>query len=503
LLYSFEDFSLDTARRELRRGGALIALQPQVFDLLEYAIRNRERVVSKDDLLAAVWNGRIVSESTLSTRINAARSAIGDSGEEQRLLRTAYGKGIRFVGAVREEEETVGPPLPDKPSIAVLPFTNMSGDPEQEYFADGMVEEIITALSRIRWLFVIARNSSFTYKGQAIDVKRVGRELGVRYVLEGSVRKSGSRVRITAQLIEATTGTHLWADRFEGSFADIFGLQDKVASHVFGVIVNALPAAESARSAVRPTKDLTAYDLYLRAYAMVRSSSKQIHTLHLLEQAIERDPDYGPALAWAAVCCVRLLMDGRSEDRVGDALKGADFARRALRVTGDDPGVLANAAFALAFFGEDIDTMIALIDRALALNPGFARGWRTSGVLRTWAGQTDTAIEHVEAALRLNPRGRTGIPLFVIGAAHFLSRRFDQAVPKLLLPIQEDPGFLVPYHWLAACYAHMGRVAEAQDVIRRLRSVTPVVVTSESYLRNAEHRERLLSGLRLAGAPED
>src|SRR5271157_3922360 len=204
-------------------------------------------------------------------------------------------------------------PLPDKSSIAVLPFQNISGDPEQEYFADGMVEEIITALSRIRWLFVIARNSSFTYKGQAVDAKRVGRELGVRYVLEGSVRKAGGRVRITGQLIDALTGAHLWADRFDGSLGDVFELQDKVASSVAGVIEPALQAAETARSAVRPTNDLTAYDLYLRAYEMVWSSGAPIsQALGLMEQAIARDPRYGPALAFAALCCHRLLLDGRS-----------------------------------------------------------------------------------------------------------------------------------------------------------------------------------------------
>jgi TolB-like protein len=242
--------------------------------------------------------------------------------------------------------------LPDKPSIAVLPFANLSGDPEQEYFADGMVEEIITALSRIRWLFVIARNSSFTYKGQAVDVKQVGRELGVRYVLEGSVRKAGGRVRITAQLIDANSGTHLWADRFDGSLEDIFDLQDKVASSVAGVIEPALQAAETARSAGRPTNDLTAYDLYLRAYAMTFSSARQIpEALRLLEQAIARDPRYGPALACAALCCFRLLFDDRSEDPAADRLKGVDFARRALEVAGDDPAVLVNAADVLAYFG--------------------------------------------------------------------------------------------------------------------------------------------------------
>jgi TolB-like protein len=213
----------------------------------------------------------------------------------------------------------------------VLPFANMSRDPEQEYFADGMVEEIITALSRIRWLFVIARNSSFTYKGRAIDVKQVGRELGVRYVLEGSVRKAGGRVRITGQLIDATSGAHLWADRFDGSLEDVFDLQDKIASSVSGVIEPALQAAETVRSAGRPTDDLTAYDLYLRAYSMVLSSTGQARAaLRLIEQAIGRDPGYGPALAWAAHCCYRLVMDGRSDDPVADRLKGIDFCQAGL-----------------------------------------------------------------------------------------------------------------------------------------------------------------------------
>jgi adenylate cyclase len=288
----------------------------------------------------------------------------------------------------------------------------MSGDPEQDYFADGMVEEIITALSRIRWLFVIARNSSFTYKGQTIDVKRVGRELGVRYVLEGSVRKASGRVRITAQLIDAANGAHLWADRVDGSLEDVFELQDKVASSVAGIIEPTLQAAETALSAKRPTNDLTAYDLYLRGYAIVWSSARQIpEALRLMEQAIARDPRYGPALAYAAVCCYRLVQDGRSEDREADALKSVDFARRALEVGGDDPGILANAALALAYFGEDIGAMIALVDRALALNPNFARGWHVSGVPRHWAGQPDIAIEHLEAALRLSPRARIGTSL--------------------------------------------------------------------------------------------
>ena len=240
MLYSFEDFVLNSDRRELRCRTGLVALEPQVFDLLEYLIRNRERVATKDDLLAAVWGGRIVSESVLTTRINAARSAIGDSGKDQRFIRTLPRKGLRFVGEVRESTpvagaaETSRPPgaetLPDRPSIAVLPFANMSGDPEQEYFADGVVEDIITALSRVSWLFVIARNSSFVYKGRAVDVKQVGRELGVRYVLEGSVRKAANRVRITGQLIDAAERGASLGRRFDGELEDIFDLQDLVTA---------------------------------------------------------------------------------------------------------------------------------------------------------------------------------------------------------------------------------------------------------------------------------
>jgi tetratricopeptide (TPR) repeat protein len=306
-------------------------------------------------------------------------------------------------------------------------------------------------------------------------------------------------VRITAQLIDALSGAHLWADRFDGSLEDVFDLQDKVASSVAGVIEPALQAAETARSAGRATSDLTAYDLHLRAYAMNLSSARQTpEMLRLLEQAIARDPRYGPALAWAAMCCHRLLLDGRSADPEADRLKGVDFARRALQVAGDDPGILVNAAFALAYFGEEIGAMMALVDRALALNPNFARGWHISGNLRVWAGQPDIAIEHMEAALRLSPRARVGTSLLNIGIAHFFSRRFDEAVPKLLLAIQEDPSFQYPYRVLAACYAHMGRLDEAREIVTQLRALNSTVIPDLTYLRKPEHRALYLSGLRLA-----
>ena len=318
-------------------------------------------------------------------------------------------------------------PLPDRPSIAVMPFANMSGDPEQEYFADGMVEEIITALSRICWLFVIARNSTFTYKGQSVDVKQ---------------------------------------------------------------------AAETARAAHRPTNDLTAYDLYLRAYALDLTSAPE--ALRLLDQAIERDPHYGPALALAANFHAQRCIAGWSQDPKADCRKGADLARRALRAGGDDPSTIVNAAGPLAFFDDDIGAMMGLVDRALALNPSFARGWNNSGLLSLFAGQPERAIEHAETALRLSPRARVGTTVGIIGTAHLVSRRFGEALPKLLLAIQEAPTFPVPYRWLASCYAHMGRLDEARDVVKRLRALTPVVVPSATQFRNPEHRELLLSGLRLA-----
>jgi adenylate cyclase len=442
-----------------------------------------------------------LAPAMLGTLSRSAGEGLG--GASLPLSRTA-GEGGGGRSATPGQGDSSGLPLPDKPSIAVLPFQNMSGDPEQDYFVDGMVEEIITALSRIRWLFVIARNSSFTYKGQAVDVKRVGRELGVRYVLEGSVRKGGGQVRITAQLIDAATGAHLWADRFDGAFKDVFELQDRVASSVAGIIEPALQAAETARSAGRSTGDLTAYDLYLRANAMVRVSAKRIpEAMGLLERAIERDPRYGPALAYAAVCCFRLHDDGVSEDPDVDRAKGIEFARRALEVAGDDPSILANAALALAYFGEDIGAMLALVERGLTLNPHYARGWFISGVLRYWAGQLDLAIEHSEASMRLSPRASVGTSLFVIGAALFLSRRFGEAVPKLLLSMQEDPSFPYPYYYLAAWYAHMGRLDDAREIVTRLRAITEVAIPQASYLWNADHRELLLSGLRLATGEAD
>jgi adenylate cyclase len=333
-----------------------------------------------------------------------------DLGEQQvkNIARPVRVYRVRDPGVAAKSPAAPLLPLPDKPSIAVLPFANMSGDPEQEYFADGMVEEIITALSRIRWLFVIARNSTLTYKGQAIDVKRIGRELGVRYVLEGSVRKAAGRVRITAQLIDALTGAHLWADRFDGSLEDIFELQDNVSISVAGVIEPTLQAAEIRRAADRPTNDLTAYDLYLRALPHWRSVEKDqvVRALDLLGQAIKRDPAYGPALALAAHCHHLLEVNRWTAGPESDRNTSVELARQALRSSPDDPAVLALVALVLGHYGEDIDVAVGLIDRCLTLNASFARGWYLSGLLRLFAGQPDLALEHFERFLRLSPRDR-------------------------------------------------------------------------------------------------
>jgi len=423
-----------------------------------------------------------------------------DLGEQQvkNIARPVHVYRVRDAHTVKRPTPVL--PLPDKPSIAVLPFANMSGDPEQEYFADGMVEEIITALSRIRWLFVIARNSSFTYRGQSVDVKQVGRELGVRYVLEGSVRKAGGRVRITAQLIDATIGAHLWADRFDGVLDDVFDIQDKVASTVAGVIEPTLRIAEIRRSVERPTNVLTAYDLYLRALAQAYTWEKQgtLAALDLLEQALHHDLNYGSALALAASCHLNLHVSGWTHDPEASHRAGIELSRQALRVAADDPYVLGSAAYTLAYFGEDIDAAIEMIDRALTLNPSFARGWVISGWLRLWAGQPEEAIGHFEASLRLSPHARRAGTFMAIGVGHFFAQRLDDAVTMLLRSLQEHPGWAPTFRFLAACYAHMGRSDDAREAVRRLRAITPLLVPNADHWRKPEHRRLFLEGLRLA-----
>jgi TolB-like protein/Flp pilus assembly protein TadD len=452
-----------------------------------------------DRLTEWLWRQEQESAQSETTADHSTERTFADAAVHQDDD-VAKPRDVFQLGVAPLTELSTAPPLPDKPSIAVLPFTNMSGDSDQDYFADGMAEEIITALSRIRWLFVIARNSSFTYKGQAIDVKRVGRELGVRYVLGGSVRRAGSRVRITAQLIEAETGAHLWADRFDGSLEDVFDLQDKVSASAASIIGPTVRAEEIRRAIARPTDDLTAYDLYLRAVpnALSAEKNKILDAIGLLGQAIERDPRYAAALSLAALCHQFLCMNGWNQDEQASRDQSIDFARRSLRVGGEDGEVLATSGFVLGYFGEDIDAAVSLIDRSLELNPSYARGWIRSGWVRLWAGRPDLAVEHFQTAMRLNPRELTSHNLLAVGVAYFFTRHFEQAKAMLLRSLQEEPNWAPTHRFLAACCAQMGQLDEAREVVGRLRAITPAVMPRVIPFRNPEHRDLFLSCLRLA-----
>ena len=525
--FVFDNHILDLGRRELTRGSEVIAIGPQVFDLLVYLVQNRERVVSKDDLLNAVWAGRIVSESTLTSHINAVRKAIGDNGSEQRLIRTVARKGLRFVGAVRETPSPaeIGFPqidshepteasepvlaLPDRPSIAVLPFHNLSGDPEQEYFADGVVEDITAALSRCRWLFVIARNSSFTYKGRAVDAKQVGRELGVRYLLEGSIRKAANRLRITGQLIDATTGAHIWADRIEGTLDDIFELQDQITTNVVGAIAPQLELAEIERAKRKPTGSLDAYDYYLRGMANLHLGSQAAidEALPLFYRAIEIDPDFASAYAMAAWCHVWRKVNGWMTDPAQEVTEGIRLVRRAMELGKDDAVALTRSGHALGHLVGDLDGGIALLDRAVMLNPNLAPAWFLGGFLRAWRGESDSSIEHFAQAIRLSPldpemyRMQAGMAV-----AHLFAGRFDAASSWAEKSFRDLPGFLMVVGIIAASHALAGRTAQAQRAMQRLRELDPTLRISNLTDWLPIHRPADLvifsDGLRKAGLPE-
>lgn len=515
--FLFGDHALDTDRRELRRGTEQISVGPQVFDLLVYLVENRERVVTKDDLLEAVWQGRIVSESTLTTHINAVRKAVGDTGEDQSLIRTVPRKGFRFVGEVREEKLPKGQDsakdipklaLPDKPSIAVLPFQNLSGDPEQDYFADGVVEDIITALSRMRWLFVIARNSSFTYKGRAVDVKQVGRELGVRYVLEGSVRKAANRVRITGQLIDTSNGSHLWAERFDGTLEDIFDLQDQIATSVVGAIAPQLEQAEIERAKRKPTESLDAYDYFLRGMASFYRRTKESTTeaLNQFSKAIELDSGFASAYGMAAQCYCWRKINGWMNDRLQEAAEGTRLARRATELGKDDAIALARGAHSLTVLAGDVDIGVECVERALALNPNSAAAWHVSGALRMYRGDLDLAIKHLARNMRLSPLDPEAFRTQgVMALTHLFSGRFDEASTWAEKSVRELPSFLPGLIAAAASHALAGRTSDAHRVMQRLRQFDPVLRVSnvKDWLPfRPEDSAILADGLQKAGLPE-
>lgn len=401
--------------------------------------------------------------------------------------------------------------LPDKPSIAVLPFQNMSGDPEQEYFADGMVEDIITALSRFKALFVIARNSSFTYKGRAVDVKQVGRELGVRYVLEGSVRKAGNRVRITGQLIDAATGAHLWAERFDGGLDDIFDLQDQVTQSVVGAIAPALEKAEIEHAKRKPTGSLDAYTVYLRGLAQFyRISNRQANAeaLRLFNDATELDPDFASAYGRAAACYAYAIGNGWVSRTPNEIAEVTRLTRRAVELGKDDAIVIASSGWALSHFVHDLEAAAGLIERALVLNSNLAEAWLWGGWVKIWRGEPELAIERFARAMRLNPLDpRVSGMRSGTAHAHFFLGRYDSAASWAAMALQDTPDHQSALRIEAASDAMAGRLEQASESVARLRQLNPTLRISNlrevlGPYRHAESFARYEEGLRRAGLPE-
>jgi TolB-like protein len=522
LIYIFETYSLDVDRQELRRGADHVSVEPQVLDLLQYLIENRERVVSKDDLIEHVWGGRIVSDSTLTSRITSARQAVGDNGEEQRLIRTVARKGIRFVGEVSESQGvsavaasplaeapltishgTMVPKVPEKPSIAVLPFTNMSGDPEQEYFSDGITEDIINALSRLRWFFVIARNSTFVYKGQPADVRQVGRDLGVRYVLEGSVRKSGQRVRVTSQLLDASTSNQIWSDRYDRELTDIFALQDEITASVTSALEPKLLAAEGLRSESRSTEDLDAWDLVARALALFwkLTAADSMNAIALLRQAVERHPNYAPAHSMLAFA---LFASGY----VGWIPAGSErefaarIARRAAELDDSDPWAHVALGY-YEFTGRNTDAAVRHFRAALDLNPNFAAAEGSIGFALALDGRSEEAISHFDQAIRMSPRDPFNSFFFAgIGAAHYLAGRYTEAAKWARQVLQMRPGFLGAHRILCASLAQSDQIEEAKAALNELLALQPnisIASIQEAVPYTPEPMKHFLDGMRKAG----
>jgi adenylate cyclase len=435
--------------------------------------------------------------------------AFEDAGEQQlknipwpvRVYR------VRLDGAAAQTRPALA--LPDKPSIAVLAFDNLSGDAEQEYFADGMVEEIIMALSRLRWLFVIARSSSFTYKGRAVDVKQIGRELGVRYVLEGSVRRAGNKVRIAGQLIDTSTGAHLWADRFEGDAADMFALQDQVTANVVGAIAPKLEQAEIARALRKPTDSLDAYDYFLRGMAAIHRWKREPteEALAMFYRAIELDPNFATAYGMAARCYSVRKASGWMTDRARETAEAERVARRAAELGKEDALALATAGIAVALVVGELDEGAVLIDRALTLNPNLAWGWLFSGWVSIWRGEPEIGIERVSHALRLNPYDPHIFSMYsAMACAHLFARRYVDAASWAESAMREQPNTLIATSVATASNALAGQVTQMEKALARLRHLGPTLcmrnVEDLMPIRRPEDLATLTEGLRKAGLPE-
>ena len=535
--FLFAEHTLDTDRCELLRGSAPIAVEPQVFDLLVHLLRNRDRVVSKDDLIASVWGGRIVSDSTLASRINAARKAVGDSGDEQRLIRTVARKGVRFIGEVRvpvigedpvhdagsppagqlQRSRTAMPP-PDRPAIAVLPFVNMSGGPEQDYFSDGISEDIITALSKLRWFFVIARNSSFTFRGKQVHLKQIAEELGVGYVVEGSVRKSGDRVRITVQLSDVETGSHLWAERYDRALTDVFAVQDEITDAIVAAIEPQVYAAENFHAQRKSPESLSAWDLVMRALSHYWRLTREDNFLAqtLLEKAIAIDPNYGQALGVLAVSHT-FGAHMAWEDRATAIPVAERFAMAAARADSENPWAHLALASVYVYRGR-FDEALAECELALRLNPNFSLAYGFCGLVLSYCGRWQQGADAARRALRLSPRDPQ-LPLLYFQKAVALEvlGNYPEEIKWLEKTVDLVPNtYVAAWLMLAAEYALAGRQEEAHNAYLRAVSIpgNPVRTIADHRALNARVRpstdpatvtaqEREYEGLRKAGMPEE
>ncbi len=516
--FVFGDHLLDTDRRELSRDLVSVSVEPQVFDLVVHLMKNRDRVVTKEELIDKIWLGRAVSESTLTSRINAARKAVGDSGASQALIRTIARKGFRFVGDVeaRSNGLTAAPaqaqngeahpllPLPDRPAIAVLPFTNMSGDRGQEYFSDGISEDLITALSKLRWFFVIARNSSFVYKGRAVHIGEIARELGVRYVLEGSVRRSGDRVRISAQLNDASTGSHLWAERYDRGIADVFAVQDEITEAIVAAIEPQLYAAESFRAQQKPPGSLDAWDLVMRALSHYWRITPQdnLAAQGLLEQAIAIDPAYGKALGLLATSHISGAHMGWASMATAVPI-GERAALAAVEADREDAWAHQGLGYTY-LFQRRFDDAVAAFEMALQLNPNFALAQALYGVTLCYSGRWQDGDVAARRALRLSPRDPfSAIYCGVAAYAQFIGHNYDEAIRLARESLRLRGDFVGAHRVLTAAAGMSGNAVLAAAALEGLRRTQPNIslawITNEMPMKRPADRAHYLEGFRRAG----
>ena len=521
--FRFGDYGLDAERRELRQGTDLVAVEPQVFDLLIYLMRHRHRVVSKDDLIVAIWGGRIVSESTLTTRINAARRAIGDSGARQELIRTIARKGFRFVAEVTETStpgpeaavRNAGPPaelpqethpaVPDRPSIAVLPFTNLDGDREQEYLVDGVVEDIITGLSRARWLFVIARNSSFAYKGRACDVKQVARELGVRYVLDGSMRKAGDRIRISVQLLDGNRGGQVWAHRYDRDLVDIFALQDEITETIIGAVEPELGKLERMRATMKRPESLDAWDLYQHGMWHLYQYTKDdlVRARTFFQQAIDKDPRLGSAYSGIAEAYYYEGVYGFADSISGTREQALEPALRAVALDPEDAGAHCTLGRA-HYMRRTYDASIRELNAALQLNPSLALAHYGLGAALVFSGRSQDAIPHLTRAIRLSPYDpNMGSFLVRLADAAFFARNYEEAAEWAKRALHQPNFQWSRYTVLIAALARLGKLDEAAQSLQQLRMKRPDVslafVRQTHLFGDPDDFAHYLEALRAAG----